>query len=158
MYTDILNIFQFDPALAYYAPRSHANQTRMAASVQWGLFTSLVALFGTLFYLWKSARALLFEPAWVHGRRRRNTMVILGFSLAYFLLIALCLPFVLFAYLNGYWLSRLVMQALLGFIFLGFVFLDDVIKARSAKILLLCFAVGQAMLHASFLWTGPYLP
>jgi hypothetical protein len=158
MYTDIMNIFQYDPKQAYIGPRSASHQQRMAAAVQWGVLTSILALVGTVVSLGRCGRSVLFDPVWMHTKRRRNEIIVLGFSLAYFCMIALVLPFVEFAYLKGYWLSRLVMQALVGFVFLGFVSLGDVFKSRHVRLLVLAFSIGQAALHASFLWSTMSLP
>ena len=48
------------------------------------------------------------------------------------------------------------MPALLGCCFLGFVFLDEILRWTAARAAVLAYAAAQAALHASFLWArGP---
>jgi hypothetical protein len=154
MFTDILNIFQYDPADSYYRPRDDLHQRLMTVAVWSGIPLSLLMIAATGAYLLRAPRS------WRRLRARGGTelpaMILLGFSLAFFANIALFLPFMQYAYHNGYWLSRLVMPALLGACFLGFVFLDELLGSTAARGAVLAYAFAQAALHASFLWTrGP---
>jgi len=82
--------------------------------------------------------------------------VILGFSVAFYANIVLCLPYIANPYYWGYWLARLVLPSLVGFVFIGFVFLDEYVRSRWVHLVVVGYAVAQAMLHLSFLWPrGP---
>jgi hypothetical protein len=90
------------------------------------------------------------------GGDESAAMILLAFSVAFFANITLFLPFMQHAYFAGYWLARLVMPALLGCCFLGFVFLDGWLRSPVARGAVLAYAAAQAALHASFLWArGP---
>jgi hypothetical protein len=61
-----------------------------------------------------------------------------------------------YSYFHGYWLARLVMPALLGLCFVGFVFLDEMLPWTRARVVALAYAAAQSALKASFLWArGP---
>jgi hypothetical protein len=152
MFTDVLNIFQYDPADSYFRRRDDLHQRLMTAAVRSAIPLSLLMIGATVIYL---ARCL---------RRRRSSgggnefpaTILVAFSVAFFANISLFLPFMQFSYLHGYWLARLVMPALLGLCFLGFVFLDGVLRWTGARGAVLAYAVAQSALHASFLWArGP---
>ena len=105
-------------------------------------------------YLWRAPRSLRRLRARGGGTELQlPAMIVLGFSLAFFANIALFLPFMQYAYHNGYWLARLVLPALLGFCFLGFVFLDELPIPTAARGAVLAYTFAQAALHTSFLWT-----
>jgi len=156
MYTDVLNIFQYDETDWYFGARSEQNQSRMALTVKSAILLSaltvvavVACLLRILFFLWRDRSQLACRPL-------REQVIVLGFSLAFFANIACLLPYIGYVYEAGYWLARLVMPALLGFIFIVFVFLDDYVKSRRAHLVVLAYAVGQAALHMSFLWPrGP---
>ena len=152
MYTDVLNVFQYDPTDSYFGRRGPQSQWRMAIAVKLGLITSLLALTAVIGYSLRFARVLLRDRLKAYFGSHREQAVILAFSLAWFCNIALVLPYVNNAYHEGYWLSRLVMQPLMGFVVLGFVVLGEVVKSRVVQLSLLGFAVAQALLHLSFLW------
>jgi hypothetical protein len=156
MYTDVLNIFQYDETDWYFGARSAENQSRMALTVKSAVLLSaltvvavVACLLRILFFLWRDRAELACRPLC-------DQAIVLGFSLAFFANIACLLPTIAYVYEAGYWLARLVMPALLGFIFIGFVLLDDYVKSRQVHLLVLAYAVGQSALHLSFLWPrGP---
>lgn len=156
MYTDVLNIFQYDPTDSYIGTRSEDNQRRMALSVKSAVLLSALTVVAVVAYLLRILYCLWRDRDRLAHRRVREQAVVLGFSLAFYVAIAGCLPYIENVYYFGYWLSRLVTPALLGFIFIGFVFLDEYVKSRPARVMVFIYAVVQSALHLSFLWPrGP---
>jgi len=151
MFTDVLNIFQHDPSDSYFRPRDILHQDLMSVAVLSSIPLSLLMIAATVIYLLR----------WLRWRRSSGgdelpAKIVVAFSVAFFANIALFLPFMQYSYLHGYWLARLVMPALLGFCFLGFVCLDRWLRWTEARVAVLAYAVAQSALHASFLWTrGP---
>jgi hypothetical protein len=152
MFTDVLNIYQYDPADSYFRPRDDMHQRLMTLAVRSAIPLSLLMVAATVIHL---VRCL---------RRRRSlrsgtelpAMIPLAFSVAFFANITLFLPFMQYSYLHGYWLARLVMPPLLGLCFLAFVFLDELLRWTGARAAVLAYVAAQSALHASFLWTrGP---
>lgn len=155
MFTDPLNIYQSDPTDSYLGARDGLHQALMTVAVNSSIPLSLLMLVATGVFLFRT-------PSYLRGLRASTasrpllTMAVFGFSIAFFANIAVFLPFVRFAYFYGYWQARLVMPALLGFCFLGFVLLDERLRSRAARAAVFAYAVAQAALHFSFLWVrGP---
>jgi hypothetical protein len=148
IFTDVMNIYQYDPLDGYFGPRSPANQARMQLAVR----TGVIFFFGTAilaaFLLWRSARSI-----WLH-KAELVPVAMLGICGGlWFLNIAAGLPFVR-AYYMGFWLARLVIPALLSFIVIAFAGADRLLRghAKAWAWSILCLAVMQSVLHASFLW------
>ena len=155
MFTDVLNIFQYDAADSYFRPRNDLNQRLMTIAVRSAIPLSLLMIAATLTYLLRVPRCLRRLRAF-RGGNELPAMILVAFSVAFFANISLFLPFMQYAYHHGYWLARLVMPALLGCCFLGFVFLDEILRWTAARAAVLAYAAAQAALHASFLWArGP---
>jgi len=155
MFTDVLNIFQYDAADSYFRPRNDLNQRLMTIAVRSAIPLSLLMIAATLTYLLRVPRCLRRLRAF-RGGDELPAMILVAFSVAFFANISLFLPFMQYAYHHGYWLARLVMPALLGCCFLGFVFLDEILRWTAARAAVLAYAAAQAALHASFLWArGP---
>ena len=145
MFTDPLNIYQSDPSDSYFGARDGLHQTLMTVAVNSAIPLSVLMLVAGGVYLGRVVSSL-------RSLDGSLTTIVFGFSAAFFANIALFLPFVQHAYYYGYWQARLVMPALLGFCFLGFVLLDEHLGSRVARAAVLVYAVAQATLHASFLW------
>lgn len=64
------------------------------------------------------------------------------------------LPLVISAYLNGYYLSRLVVPSILILVLLFFAGLDRFafFRQRFVASTLLCLVIAQSLLHFMFLW------
>jgi hypothetical protein len=155
MFTDVMNIFQYDAADSYFRPRNPRHQRLMTVAVRSAIPLSLLMIAATAAYLIRAPRCV----SRLRDTRTGNelpALILLGFSVAFLANIGLLLPFVAHAYRYGYWLARLVMPALLGCCFLGFVFLDELLRWTAARGAVLVYATAQAALHASFLWArGP---
>ncbi len=156
VFTDIMNVFQYDPTDRYIGPRTAVNQRLMAISVKSAVLLSAWTVIAVMTYAFRMLIVLWRDRTQLGLWRYRNLAVVLGFSLAYFGSFVVFLPYVGDAYYVGYWLSRLVMQPLLGFVFIGFAFLDEYVKSRAAQLIILAYAIAQSALHLSFLWPrGP---
>jgi hypothetical protein len=151
IFTDPLNIFQYDPTDAYFGPRDALHQGLMTFAVNWALPLALLMIAAPAVYLFR-ARSYLRGLREGPLDRRLPILIVLAFSVAFFLNIALFMPYVQFAYYHGYWTARLVLPALLGFGLLGFTLLDERLRWSSARLGVLAYAVVQAVVHASFLW------
>jgi hypothetical protein len=155
LFTDVLNIFQSDPSDSDFGVRDALHQQLMTLAVRSAIPLSLLMICATAVYL---LRAVSYVRRLRAGAADGSlpTLIVLAFSVAFFANIALFLPFVQLAYHNGYWLSRLVIPALMGSCLLGFTFLDERLRSSGARLTLLAYATAQAALHASFLWMrGP---
>jgi len=152
MFTDVLNIYQYDPADSYFRPRDDLHQRLMTVAVRSAIPLSLLMIAATVICLVRCLRRRRSSG----GGNELPATILVAFSVAFFANISLFLPFMQFSYLHGYWLARLVMPALLGLCFLGFVFLDGALRWTGARGAVLAYAVAQSALHASFLWArGP---
>jgi hypothetical protein len=147
-YTDILNIFQNDPRIAIPGARSQTNQARMSLAVKLSVPVTLLTITGVMVAI---ARTI---ASYLRGRRARADIeALLLCSLATFAIVAGGLTVVAAPYLAGYWLPRLVMAPLLGFIVLGFLALDRWLAQRSAalKAIVLGYCALLAVVYCSFL-------
>jgi hypothetical protein len=150
-FTDPLNIFQYDPTDSYFGARDDAHQRLMTFAVRWAVPLSLLMIAATATYAFRTVaylRALRKGPV----DRRLPLLIVLFFSLAFFANIALFLPFVQQVYHNGYWLSRLVLPALLGLALLGFTLLDERLRWPVARLAVLAYSLVYATVNANFLW------
>lgn len=151
MFTDILNIYQFDPYDYYFGQRTAENHRRMRIAVRTAIVATLVTAAGVLVMAARSAFTVLVR----RDGRDLGVLSVLLFSSAWFVNIVGLLPFVKWAYLGGYWLPRLLAPALLGFFAVAFVFLDRCRLSRRWQIAVLAAVLAQSSLHASFLWPHP---
>jgi hypothetical protein len=157
VFTDINNIFQFDPSDNYFGTRSAKNQARMAVAVKtalpWSAFCFIAVLMFTLIWLYKSvAKPNLFSF-------RLESLLIL--SWAWFMNIVVFFPFLDQVYNGGYWLPRLILPAVLGFFIILFYALDQVLdrwKLWGAAGIILAYALFQSAIHISFLWPWGVFP
>jgi hypothetical protein len=155
MFTDPLNIFQYDPTDSYFGARDELHRRLMTWAVRWAVPLSLLMIGATAVYLFRALSYLRDLRAGALDRKLPILIVVL-FSVAFFANIAVFLPFVQQAYYCGYWTSRLVMPALLGCCLLGFTLLDERLHSSGARLAVLAYAAAQATLHGSFLWVrGP---
>jgi len=158
IFTDVLNVFQYDPTDSYIGTRSAINQSRMALAVKlavpWSVVCFFAVLFSAILYLLKG----LVKPQAYSARLE----ALLALSLAWLLNIIVFLPFIMIAYSAGAWLPRLIVPVVLGFIIILFHVLDQVLdrwKLPGVPSLVLTYALIQSALHISFLWPwGNYLP
>jgi hypothetical protein len=150
-FTDPLNIFQYDPSDSYFGARSRSHQHLMAFAVRWAIPLSLLMIGAAAAYI---VRAPFYLRALREGfaDRRLPTLLVLVLSLAFFANIAVVLPFVQKAYYFGYWTSRLVLPALLGFGLLAFTLLDGRLRWRGARLAVLAYCVVHATVNVRFLW------
>jgi len=154
-FTDVLNIFQSDPSDSYFGARDGLHQQLMTLAVRSAVPLSLLMIFATLIHLFRTFSYLSRLRAGASDKSLA-TVIVLLFSVAFMANITLFLPFVQLAYHNGYWLSRLVIPALLGSCLLGFILLDERLRSSGARLAVLAYAAAQAALHVSFLWMrGP---
>jgi hypothetical protein len=151
IFTDPLNIFQYDATDSYFGARDDAHQRLMTFAVRWAVPLSLLMIAGTVTYAVRAVgyfRALREGPA----ARRLPVLLVLLFSAAFFANVALVLPFVREVYHAGYWTSRLVLPAVLGFVLLGFTLLDEHLRWRGARLAVLAYCLVHAVANTSFLW------
>jgi hypothetical protein len=155
MFTDVLNIFQSDPTDSPFGTRDDLHQALMTAAVRSSLPLTLLLIVAMAFHTFRAPSYLLGLGTAPPGKKLIVTTV-LAVSAAFFANIVLLLPFVQRAYHDGYWLARLVMPPLLGFLWLAFAFLDERLRSPASRVVVLAYALGQAALHGSFLWVrGP---
>jgi hypothetical protein len=150
MFTDLMNIYQYDPADLYFGPRLPKAQARMALAVKTSLPFSVLG--------WAGVSLMVLGALWMVARGRGADWVVCAilalFSLAFFLNIVLFFPFIPNVYLGGYWLPRLVVPALLYFFVLSWTFWDRLV-VRHVPVVgwgVLLLVVLQSGLHLSFLW------
>jgi hypothetical protein len=147
-FTDVLNIFQADPCAGYFGERTDANRARMSLAAKLSIPLAILTIAGVLVAVVGLLRHYLGR-----GRFDITTEVLLLCSLATFGEIALGMTGVQNAYSAGYWLARLVMAPLIGFIAIGFIMLDRWIgNARTAyQLAILGGSVVLASTYVSFL-------
>jgi hypothetical protein len=155
IFTDILNVYQYDPYDSYFGQRTISHHRLMQAAVKTGVLWSLLAILGTAVVLIASCVAFV-------RRREMNldAFVLLVAGTAWFVNIVAVFPFIVGAYYSGFWLPRLVAPALLVFFILGFVLVDRFVPSK-AHVVFFVLAIGQSLLHIAFLWPsisqGPLL-
>jgi hypothetical protein len=149
MFTDVLNIYQFDPYDSYFGFRTLRHHHRMRSAVRTGILFSLLAVIGVIVLLIRSTASVV-------ARRKPQHLAlfaVLLFCTAWFANLVVLYPFIPGAYYNGWWTSRLHAPALIGFFIVGFVFLDQLKwQSRRLHAVVLAAVVSQSGLHASFLW------
>jgi hypothetical protein len=149
VFTDVLNIYQYDPTDGYFGARSRHAQKRMTLAVKTALPYTFCALLACPWLLLTSSWNVLVR------RRRRDVpiLIILTVSFAFWLVIVIFLPFT-GALGGGYWLPRLVVPALFGFFLITFTFISysPVGANRFGRLAVLAAVLFQAGLTLSFMW------
>jgi 4-amino-4-deoxy-L-arabinose transferase-like glycosyltransferase len=148
IFTDIMNIYQFDPYDGGLGRRSAENQAKMRFAVRSGALFFLAGLLMTPTLTFQTFRGS------VRGQRACVILTIIALAgLLYFFNIVAGLPFVM-AYWGGYWLPRLILPALITFTLTAFVAADRFAPLRRpvAQWMILFLVIFQSALHASFLW------
>lgn len=145
-FTDTWNIFQDLPGLhsvdRYLIPdfktRRPWKTPVMAASTSLGALWTVLALIGAPWLFFGAIRRL-----WRDKLEREDVAALLG--IAYFLLMFLPIPLVVFGCLHGYWTSRLILPCLLCFFWAGFLLLDRtaVGKWKTTRFVILALVVVQ---------------
>jgi hypothetical protein len=149
IFTDILNIFQYDPTDFYFGQRSARNQRLMAVSVKTSIpFTAAsIICVGIL--------SLTMLPSRVRPRNKTyfNVQAALILGLAWFANIVVFFPFIPTIYGSGYWTPRLILPALIIFLLLTFYCLDRLTRPfLRFRVIVLSACILQSLLHISFLW------
>jgi hypothetical protein len=149
IFTDTLNIFQYDPTDGNYGARSRRNMSRMRLAVKTGLLFSLSGIFLILWAIGKSCYFSLWRKQAAYNSR--TFVAVAGFG--WFLNIVIFLPSVP-AYVEGFWLPRLYLPALLCFCLLTATALDDLLALRSLiwRRAILALVLFQSLVQLSFLW------
>ena len=151
-FTDVLNIYQYDPYDEYFGRRTERNHALMKAAVRSGILFSVLAA---------AAVVVLFARSAVDVVVRRNSgelplLTVLLFCIAWFVNVVAVFPLLPAAYAAGFWLPRLVAPAVIGFFIAPFVLLDRARgMAPSWHGVALAAVLAQSALHASFLWPAP---
>lgn len=134
-FTDTQNLFQdlnIPPGLDVnlipdYKTRRPWKTPWNVASMSLGALWTLLALIGTPWLVFRALRNLCRDKL-----EREDVTALLG--TAYFLLMFLPIPFVVWSCLYGYWTPRLILPSLLFFYWAAFLLLDRTIVARFSKI------------------------
>lgn len=150
IYTDLMNIYQYDPNDFYIGIRSDKNQRLMSLAVKTGLLFSLLFAVTVPVMSLKSAFRVFI-------RRDPNYLVLFAIAIlswGWFLNITAFFPFITTVYPFGFWTPRLIVPALMGFMLLSFIYLDRIHSPRRELFysLILAAVVGQSVLHCLFLW------
>ena len=151
VFTDPMNIFQYDPTDAYFGARDDLHQHLMARAVKTAVPITLacVAAVGLLSAL------LLGVGLAAPGRSRADLEAVWLLAFGWFGNIVFLLPFIPSAYIAGFWTPRLTMPALLVFLLLTVYGLERLLPGRVGKVaawVVLGYVLGQSALHVSFLW------
>jgi hypothetical protein len=149
IFTDILNIYQYDPTDSYFGARSQTNQKRMQVAVKTGLLFSVSGLILTALIIFKS-----FYGSIVRRRSEDAEQAALATcGLGWFLNIVVFLPAVP-AYPGGFWPPRLILPALLCFTVLSAVAIERLLarRPRTWAKAILATVILQSLLQLSFLW------
>jgi hypothetical protein len=149
-FTDVLNIYQYDPDDSYFGTRSQENAAWMRLAVTTALPFTLFALVAVPFLMARGAWSVLVAK----DRQWLALLVISLPSAILFLNVAVFLPLLPYAYYHGYWLPRLIMPALLIFVVIAFVGLERVLDGRwrAGRWVCLLLVCLQSALHVMFLW------
>jgi 4-amino-4-deoxy-L-arabinose transferase-like glycosyltransferase len=134
-FTDTQNLFQDMPLSSELDPRLNADyKTRRPWNTPWnvasmslGTLWTVLALIGTPFIFLGAVRNLFRDKL-----EREDVMALLG--TAYFLLMFLPIPFVIWGCRDGFWTPRLILPCLFFFYWAAFLFLDRTIVRKSGKI------------------------
>lgn len=148
IFTDVLDYAhegQIDDGAARLEPQKTFSQW----SVRLGLPFTLAALLAVGWLAFRCARAL-----WRPALPPPDGVVTWGLmALAWYLPIALSLPFLTNAYEWGYWLSRLIIPALWGFSIVLFATIDELLaRHRHLPGVIALLVAAQAYLHIASVW------
>ena len=135
VYTDTQNLFQELPLphgvdrhlIPDFKTRPPWKTPVNVASMTLGVLWTVLALIGTPWILFGAVRNL-----WRDKLEREDVAGLLG--TAYFLLMFLPIPFIMWACLYGYWTPRLILPPLFFFFWAAFLCLDRTIVRKSEKI------------------------
>lgn len=158
VFTDVLNIYQYDPLDNYFGRRSHNSQVRMALAFKTAIPFTLATLISVPWMLgWSMYRVFLRRD-----RAALPVLTVLTVSFAFFLVIFIFLPFT-GALGGGYYLPRLIIPALFGFFLATFVLLARTVgRSGVGRAICLAAVIFQALVSLSFLWpwgiNGPEAP
>jgi hypothetical protein len=150
-FTDLLNIFQYDPSDEPFGKRDARNQRLMALAVKTALPITLLCLAAGAALTVGFLLFGVFAPA----RSRADAEAVLLLALGWLGNIIVFLPRVDAAYWGGYWLPRLILPALLLLFLLTFFLLDRLLKGAVGRVAAWALLVGvvcQSALHVAFLW------
>ena len=133
-FTDTQNLFQdlpVPPSIDYhlipdFKTRRPWKTPVNVASMSLGTLWTVLALIGTPWIFFGAVRHL-----WRDKLEREDVAALLG--IAYFLLMFLPIPFVIWGCLYGYWTPRLILPSLLFFFWAAFLLLDRTIVAQMGK-------------------------
>ncbi len=151
IFTDPLNIFQYDPTDAYFGQRSPRNQRWMVWAVRSAVPITLACVVCMVFLGGAVILGGLVRPA--NTRPDLEAVFLLAFG--WFSNIVVFLPFIAPAYIGGFWTPRLTLPALLIFLLFTFYVLDRLLTGRvrtGAFWLILIYVGVQSVLQVSFLW------
>jgi hypothetical protein len=149
IFTDILNVYQFDRYDYYFGIRTLRNHQRMRSAVRSGILISVLTFAGVIALLAQSTITVLFR----RDPRDMRIFIVLLFCLAWFANIVGFLPLIPAAYWGGYWLPRLLAPALIGFFIVGFTFLDRSLwVSPKLQVAVFVMVLAQSALHAQFMW------
>jgi hypothetical protein len=147
-FTDVLD-FANRGSTDLGVPRPQPQKRFSQWAVRTGLAFSIPGLVAILILVWRGALALIRPQA----APRTGACVWTVLGLAWFLPIALALPFVETAYEAGYWLPRLVIPALWSFGLGLFGLLDEWLGRRRIFVALaLAATVLQTWMHVRSVW------
>lgn len=151
-FTDVVNIYQYDPYDQYFGQRTERNHRRMKVAVRSGIVFALLAAAAVIVLFARSAVDVVVRGS----PRDLPLLTMLLFCGAWFVNVVAALPLLPAAYAAGFWLPRLIAPALIGFSIAPFVLLDRARwMAPSGQAAVLAAVLAQSGLHASFLWPAP---
>ncbi|HWM26670.1 MAG TPA: DUF2142 domain-containing protein [Chthoniobacterales bacterium] len=135
VFTDTQNLFQDLPLpqsldrhlIPDFKTRRAWKTPISVASMSLGVLWTLLALIGTPWILFGSIRNLFRDKL-----EREDVTALLG--IAYFLLMFLPIPFLMWGCLYGYWTPRLILPPLFFFFWAAFLFLDRTLVRKSEKL------------------------
>jgi 4-amino-4-deoxy-L-arabinose transferase-like glycosyltransferase len=141
-FTDTQNLFQDLPVpqsvdqflIPDFKTRRPWKTPVNVASMSLGTLWTLLALIGTPWIFFGAVKNL-----WRDKLEREDVAALLG--TAYFLLMFLPIPFIMWSCLYGYWTPRLILPSLLFFFWAAFLFLDRTIVRKSEKIAFVVLAL-----------------
>ena len=155
IYTDLMNIYQYDPTDSYIGIRPQNHEKPMRLAVKTGLLFSLAGLILTAVMIVKGFYGSLVERKSACAEWAALAICGIGWHLN----ILVFLPTV-GAYIGGFWLPRLILPALLCFTVLSAIAIDRWVAGRSPHWAgaILALVVLQSLLQLSFLWPWGLLP
>lgn len=149
IFTDLVNVYQYDPTDSYFGTRSAIHQRRMRRAMR----SSVIIFFSFLIltpitigiYLW---RGIIRRDA---GFAFLAALSVLG--LVWFFNIVAFFPIVP-AYTGGHWTPRLIMPALLTFFVVSATMINCFLAKRSMawSVPICLLFLYQSFVHLSFLW------